>query len=411
MRQCRAIGSSVSNDARGQGVHDERRLARRVEAFAPRARAAILTLIRRSSALEDLADSFPALLFALATGYGSATARRTARAAVEQGRSLREAAAALALPWWLRKLPPQALLTPFDRLPHEPALVARLISLVPAQPGVTAAWLDRVLVAYHTGMPELAVWTAQHYRAAGPAATSETFLRNLAWAWHGAQPGLRGNTLLTERWTPAVGVRRAASEAALWRERIALDLYLGPGIADSWLADGHANGYDFVALRTADDFIAEARAMDNCLDRYADRLGSGAVRIFSIRRDGEPVADVEIATHERELGMPAVTQLRAARNRRATMEVWQATYAWLGSQILKPGTTELQIKVGRAEHRRRLARFWQPFLDALPEHARIAFEKSVMPAASTPAPRVRRASPRSPRPVSPRARGSATASS
>ena len=407
MQQGRRMELSLAVRRRAPVLRDEQRLTRRVEAFAPHLRPEILSLCERSAALEDLADSFPALLFALATTYGSVTARRSARAAVEQGRSLREAAAALGLPMWLRKLPPQAFQAPFGRLPHEPALIARLTSLIPAQAGVTASWLDRVLTAYHTGRPELAIWAAQNYRAAGPAATSETFLRILAWAWHAGAPQLhgelRGAALLTQRWAPNIGVRRAASEAALWRERIALDLFLGPGIADTWLADGRGNDYDFVALRTADDFIAEARAMDNCLDRYSGRLGSGAVRIFSVRREGWPVADVEIAAHEREIGMPAVTQLRAARNRRAAMEVWQATYAWLGAQTLRAGTPQLQIKTSRAERRRRLERLWRPFLDALPEHARQAFERSVLPEATAAEARARGRVARSP---SPRLRGS-----
>ena len=377
MRQCRSV--DLGPDAPEQAIIAEQRLARRIEAFAPHIRATILALAARSTAIEDLAGSFPALLFALATGYGSATARKAARSAVEDGRSLREAAAALGLPVWMRKLPPQTFSGPLGRLPHEPGLVSRLPSLAPAQPGFAAAWFDRVLIAYHIGRPDLALWVAQHYRAAGPAPTSENFLRVLAWAWHSGQPELRGAGLLAEKWTPQVGLRRAVSEAAFWRERIALDQFLGAGIADSWLADGHANGYDFVALRSADDFIAEARAMDNCLDRYCDRLSCGTVRIFSVRRDGVPVADVEISMHERELGMPAVTQLRAARNRRAPMEVWQATYAWLGGQPLRQATPDLQIKVGRAERKRRLERFWRPFLGVLPPHARAALETAVMP--------------------------------
>lgn len=402
MRQFKSVTAGEQDSNKRPNREIGQRLQRKVDAFSPHVRPAISMLCTQSSAMTDLADSFPALLFALATDFGSLRARREARRAIEGGKSLRDAAGAIGLPIWLRKLPPQAFLTPFGRLPSEPGTVARLVSLIPAQAGMTAAWLDRVLVAYHTGRPELAVWTAQHYRGPGPAATSEGFLRVLAWAWHGGQPGLRAADLLTQRWTPNIGVRRAASEAALWRERIALDLMLGPGISDSWLADGSGNGYEFVGLRTADDFIAEARVMDNCLDRYSGRLSGGAVRIFSIRRNGLPVADVEIAVHERELGMPAVTQLRAPRNRRASLEIWQATYAWLGGQALKLGTPELQIKVGRAERRRRLEKLWRPFLTALPEHARAAFEPTVMPVgAASPASRLRELTParttRSPR--------------
>ena len=62
--------------------------------------------------------------------------------------------------------------------------------------------------------------------------------------------------------------------------------------------------------------------------------------------------------------MPAIVQLRAARNRRAPPEVWQAAYSWLGSQRLEPLSplrhTPKPMK--RIEARRKL---WSPYLAAL----------------------------------------------
>ena len=115
---------------------------------------------------------------------------------------------------------------------------------------------------------------------------------------------LRAGQLLTTRWTPTLGAATRPKEARLWKERLALDVCLGPGLTDTWLQEGEANGYSFVALRTADEFIAEAFAMDNCLDRYTDRLEGRTARIFSIRRDGRSIADIEIAAHEHEPGHP-----------------------------------------------------------------------------------------------------------
>ena len=361
---------------------DERQ-ARRIQAFAAGHRPAILQLIRLSPAVEDLADSFPALLFALATGYGTNAARRSALAAVLDGQSLREVAGLLGLPVWLRKLPAAVFQTPLARPPAETSLVNRLVSLIPPQPAIAAAWLDRVMIAHHTGRPELALWVAQNYRAAQPVGTSASFLGVLAWAWFAGARGQRAEALLTTRWTPTLGTQRAAKEATQWKQRLALDVMLGPGLADTWLADGTAGGYQFVALRNADDFIAEALAMDNCLDRYADRLDGRAARIFSIQCDGRSVADLEIAPHEREPGHPAIAQLRGPRNRRAPIEVWQAAYAWLGAQPLRLAEPRLEVKPGRAVRNKRRALLWRPFLDALPEHARTAIEESILPGAAT----------------------------
>lgn len=82
------------------------RRARRIGAFNAGYRPGINELTACSPSLEDLADAFPALLFALATGYGDATARMRAVQMILQGAPLKDVALALGLPWWLRKLPP-----------------------------------------------------------------------------------------------------------------------------------------------------------------------------------------------------------------------------------------------------------------------------------------------------------------
>ena len=122
-----------------------------------------------------------------------------------------------------------------------------------------------------------------------------------------------------------------------------------------------ASDFQFVALRTVDDFIAESEALDNCLDQYADQLHTGLTALFSIRKSGRSVACVEIGLHEEEVTMPTIVQLRAARNRRAPPEVWRATFAWLGSQPLEPLSPERHIPkpMRRAEARRKL---WGPYL-------------------------------------------------
>ena len=87
------------------------------------------------------------------------------------------------------------------------------------------------------------------------------------------------------------------------------------------------------------------------------------------------------SAHRLLLGAPAaegqkggvrVVQLRAARNRRAPPEVWQATFAWLGTQRLVPLTPKQQVPkcAKRIEARRQL---WEPYLRFLARspHARV----------------------------------------
>ena len=351
----------------------EQRLRRRIEAFTSTARPAVAKLAQKAPALEDLADSFPGLLFALATGYGSESDRKAATSAVLDGIPLREAANRLGLPFWLRKLPAASFNGALVDPPSDPQLVARLIAFIPRTPGSAAAWLGRVLTAHATGRPEIALWVAAQYRAAQPSPRSENFLTVLAWAWFSAADAdLRASRLLTTRWTPSMGLRRATAEARLWRERIKLDVCLGSGLTDTWIAEGRVGDLAFVALRSADDFIAESIAMDNCLDRYGDRLIGRAARVFSIRRDGRSIADVEIAAHEQETGHPMISQLRGPHNRRAPLDVWQAAYAWLGSQPLRLAEKSLRVRVGPVTKRRRSKAIWQPFIEVLPSQTQEA---------------------------------------
>ena len=332
---------------------------RRIEAFHPSCRRFIADLTNCSAPLEDLADSFPALLFALATGYATPAQRERAFELVSSGEPLREAADALGLAWWLRKLPPQAFITPLPALPADPEFALRIGSMVPRDPRLTPSWLARVAHAQETGGTRYALWLARQGDLVAPP--EEFFMFMAACAWFSEQAGHLGHRLLRKPWHSEMSFRRAREELSVWRQRLRLIECLGFGIETPWLMDGTAAGFSFVALRTVDDFVAESEALDNCLDQYADQLHTGVTAVFSIRKGARRVACVEIGLHEAEVTMPTIVQLRAARNRRAPPEVWQATFAWLGSQRLEPLAPERHTPkpVKRAEARRQL---WGPYL-------------------------------------------------
>lgn len=350
------------------------RLARRVEQFAPAYRRAIQDLTLTHPALEDLADSFPGLLFALATDFGADEARAHALATVIAGRSIREAALRLGVPWWLKRLPAQAFARPLGTLPRDTEFGFKISSLMLLPPSITAAWLGRVQMAYEICGAEFALWVARCYRTAAPAPLDDTFAMICAWGWHSAHPEAPAAALLRKRWQPQLSARRAGDEVGAWRRRVGLALCLGGGVQDTWLCEGSANGYDFVALRTVEQFIAESEAMDNCLDQYGSRLEGTAVRVFSIRKNGVPVADVEVSCHEQEVSMPAITQVRGPRNRRASADIWQAAYAWIGAQQIRPATADLILQEPSARRGVHKA-LWRPYLAQLATPHRKRFEQ------------------------------------
>jgi hypothetical protein len=364
--------------ARGEdGAASRRRL--RIEAFHPSYRRFIAELTSCTPELEDLADSFPALLFALVSGFASAGRRAHACELVCDGAPLREVADTLGLAWWLRKLPAQAFCEPLPTFPTDQEFALRISSLIPQEMRRLPIWLSRVGYAYEAGGEAYALWIARQSDLLSPP--EDVFMFMAAWAWFSLHPGHMGHRLLRRPWTSEMSFKRARDEMTAWRQRLRLVDCLGLGIESPWLGDGVASGYSFVALRTVDDFISESIALENCLDQYADHLQSGLTSVFSIRKGARRIACVEIGRHGEEASMPTIVQLRGPRNRRAPPEIWQATFGWMGSQRLEPAPpprhTPSSIK--RLEARRHL---WRPYLTHLtgsrhePAFRRTAFQSA-----------------------------------
>lgn len=369
------------------------RRQRRIDSFHPAYQRVIADVTRNAPALEDLADTFPALLFALATGYATPLQRERASGLVTGGAPLREAADALGIAWWLRKLPAQAFLVVLPSLSTDADFDFRITGLIPSDPRLAPIWLARVAYAYQACGPRYALWLARQDDLI--ASADEFFMFMAAWAWFSINEGHLGHRLLRKPWHSEMSFRRARDELSTWRQRLRLIECLGLGIETPWLTDGTAVGYNFVALRTVDDFVAESRALDNCLDQYADHLRAGATAVFSIRKNARSVACVEIGLHDTESTMPTVVQLRAARNRKAPPEVWQATYAWIGSQRLEPLVPERHTPkpAKRMEARKQLWGAYLAFLARTPHEQ--AFREVVM--APAPSRRMASGEPRIPR--------------
>lgn len=338
------------------------RRRRRLSAYCQPWRRSIACITSSAPALEDLAESFPALLFALATGYGTAEQRERACACVEAGLPLKVAAEILALPLWLRRIPAQALTTTLPEIPLDAEFSVAVASRMPSEAQEAACWLGRIVHSLKVVGRDFALWIAKCPRLPATYAPEDDFHWLTAWAWHGAHPGTPGHALLRRPWSPGMSWKRARDEVGLWRKRIDLAASLGGGVRDAWFADGLALGLEFVALRSVEDFIAESTNMENCLDQYAPHLAYGRVRVFSVRRNGRSIANLELSLRSDDATMPVIAQLRGPRNRRVSTKVWQAAHAWLGSQRFKPLARQ---PITPASARGCLHRLWRPYMDAL----------------------------------------------
>ena len=94
----------------------------------------------------------------------------------------------------------------------------------------------------------------------------------------------------------------------------------------------------------------------------ARHLTLGRVRVFSVRKAGRSVANLELALRPDDATMPGIVQLRGPRNRRVSTHVWQAVHAWLGSQPFR-AVTGAPTDPACAEST--LRALWRPYLNAL----------------------------------------------
>ncbi len=336
---------------------------RRLDLFHEPYRQHIASLTCCSQALEDLSSSFPALLFALTTNYGTPRNRAKTVRLVNEGAPLKKVADSLGLPWWLRKIPAEALIEPFTELPDSAEFNRQIINLIPNTDTEARYWLRRVIYAYRACDEDYALWMARHKRFPFRDRAREPHVLLAAWAWFSKNRETSGHKLLRKSWTENISMIRAYDEARAWERRLRLAAALGEGLRDTWFEGGTVHGYEFVALRTVEDFLNESRVMGNCLDQYGDQVTRENIRVFSLRKSGKHLADVEIGYHEDDPAIPMIEQLRGPKNKRAAPKLWQAAYAWLGSQTIRPIVEGVQggDRIGQEV----IASVWRPYLNSL----------------------------------------------
>lgn len=329
-------------------------------------RSYIKSLTSCSQHVEDLCESFPALLFALVTGYGTKEGRELAFDLIAEGAPLKSAAGVLGLPLWTRKLSAQSLTKPFVGLPDSGRFNKEVTNHIPRVAMLIPRWMETVSLAHAACGDDYALWVARHYRGRIlQRRQRQAHALVTAFVWYSAMPTTLGHKLIRKPWSQMMSMSNVLDEVGVWLKRIDLAVQIGDGVRDTWLAGGKAMGYEFVPLRTIEDFLNEARVMENCLDRYSDQISFDSARVFSIRKEGEVVADIEIGPHEDDYRMPSIDQLKSKRNGRVDPEIWRAAYAWLGDQTLPPLPADLGTDYETQQVQRKS--IWAPFLDSLVE--------------------------------------------
>lgn len=344
------------------------RRQRRIAEFQASVRPRIAHLTLDTPALEDLAESFPGLLFALSSNYNNTAMRELAIEMTLRGANLRHIADALELPMWLRRLPPAAFTEVLPRLPSDTEFALRLGSFIPNDRRRAAAWLTAVSDAYLTGGREFALWTARAWCTLVAAAPPNRAGLVAAWHWFSLNPGSYGHSLLRSAFDPRMTASGAVEEFNVWMKRVALVEWLGAGGVEPWIPDARLGAYEFQMLRRAEDFIATAAELDNCLEQFATRLGNGMSSVAKIMRGERVVACIEIGLHDTDQSMPAIVQLRGHKNKKVPAEVWRKAYDWLSHAPIEPFQAD-RLTPTPASRMAARQDLWLPFIVALEGHA------------------------------------------
>jgi hypothetical protein len=306
-----------------------RELESQIRRFPRGFRRRLRKLVRGSSRLGDLLYTFPGLAFVLAVGGRTHEARGRAVKLVKDGQALSEAAAAVDMPPWMRRLPPEAFSEPLGIVPGSEAFGRRIVNDIPDKPEIMAMWLRWVLFGAEACGESFALWLAKQriYQAEDAGKMPLLPLAALAWFSHKEAGPARG--LIGRPWHGSIRFGAAVEETRCWFERVILDYCHGGGRNGSWFKTRKVSGYRFTPLLTGNDLREEGDKMNNCVATYAAKVAAGACLIYSIRRGGHRVATMEVAPRQ---GAPVIVQLLAAGNANVGEDVSRAAHGWLSKQ-------------------------------------------------------------------------------
>jgi hypothetical protein len=268
------------------------------------------------------------LLFALA--------RREANGACAidltiRGAPLKAVAAAAGVPLWLRKLPPEAFVAPFDGLPDSEVFRRKIANHLPRSPKLAACWLASVWLAAKWGDEDLAVWIAREILRRRKASEPERLRLLALYAWYSQRTQTAAHACLRRPWEAGMTYGRAVAEAEAWREGVVLNLYLHERRLDPWLEPATVMGFEFIPLRTSADIAQEARIMRNCVRRFGYSLRQCRQRLWSIKHGGERVATLSVGFRRPILD---ILELMGPANAEAPKAVWVAARRWIDSHDL-----------------------------------------------------------------------------
>ena len=338
----------------------------RIRRFPRSYRRRLRKLAKRSTHIRDLLYTFPGAAFVLAGGQRPHGTREQALKLVTAGQPLNKVAAALNVPFWLRRLPPEAFgATNVDVL-EDPDLGRKIIHLIPESAEATPMWLKWVAFGAETCDAAFAIWLARQPVFRTNADCGAPLLPLSAFAWFSRRKAEIGYQLTGAPWHEKMSFQNAVLETRDWLERIVLNFCLGEERQDHrWHQIQKFGQYHFVPLATRDALQEEGRRMRHCVATYWSNVAIGGCLIYSVRLRDRHVATMEIVCADFRARSSRIAQLRGPGNAEPSDDIISAACGWLSKQGKFPMRAEAAL--GKlAMHCHRWERVWQPFCQAKP---------------------------------------------
>ena len=121
-----------------------------------------------------------------------------------------------------------------------------------------------------------------------------------------------GADLITRRFSPDMSLSTVLKLSEEWHHAVAE--HGGPAsvqFPEPWCDGGVVDGYGIRPLRNSAALYLEGRSMHHCVNAFANDIANGESFIYSITKDGERVATLELA---RRHGKAQLGQLRGPCN-------------------------------------------------------------------------------------------------
>lgn len=315
------------------------------------------------SRIKDLANTFPLLFFMLLSNSGSLARRLHVINLAQEGKSLSDVASAYRLPLCLRRIAPDACVTPLPWVDWSTSAAHQLANHIPEGNAEAANWLAGVFHAGRNCNEEFALWLARQQSLFGRLPLETSLLTPLIlYAWHAARTDGPLASINPTPWSQQFGMPRALSETEAWLSRLHMLTLCGTyPVTDCWFEPGSAGGYDFVPITTFDELIAERIVMRNCLHTYVDRLADGTCRVFAVKQNGRSVATLELNRHGE--GVIHVAQLKGPGNVKVPVDIRAAALEWSESQddrLIAPVR-----RMSDASATQRIRKLLKPYRDAI----------------------------------------------